>query len=41
MNALNTAHAEQSPGKTRINIEDPMAASTFAWIGQQAATIRS
>jgi len=31
MNALNTAHAEQSPGKTRINIEDPMAASKFAW----------
>ena len=32
MNALNTAHAEQSPGKTRINIEDPMAASKFAWV---------
>ena len=31
MNALNAAHAEQSPGKTRINIEDPMAASKFAW----------
>jgi len=31
MTALNTAHADPNPGKTRINIEDPMAASKFAW----------
>lgn len=31
MTALNTAHADPGTGKTRINIEDPMAASKFAW----------
>ena len=31
MTALNTAHIDPGPGKTRINIEDPMAASKLAW----------